>query len=164
MASQTKREFNNLAQCLRNNGPTAFQSVVTALLIWLFGILVFIPLANSLNWQTSLLCSLIISIAFTVFMYRGTSSLKRLIDAFCSLPAKKYGARWEIGQEDASTLFRYLAYIFSGLIVYALYFPFLASFHFAVSGIVLIVVLLWVFFLVLRIISIFFSQLMKRIA
>jgi hypothetical protein len=96
-------------------------------------------------------------------MYRAASSLKRLIDAFSSLPAKKYSARWEIGQEDVSTLFRYVAYIISGLSVYALYFPFLASFHFAISGIVLIVILIWVFFLALRIVSIFFSQFLKRI-
>ena len=163
MTSQTKREINDLAQCLRSNGPTAFQNLVTALLIWLFGILVFIPLANSLNWQAGLLCSLIISTAFTVSMYRAASSLKRLIDAFSFLPAKKYSARWEIGQEDASTLFRYVAYIISGLIVYALYFPFLASFHFAISGIVLIVILIWIFFLALRIISILFSKFLKRI-
>ena len=163
MASQTKREINDLAQCLRSNGPTAFQSLLTALLIWLFGILVFIPLANSLNWQAGLSCSLIISTAFTVSMYRAASSLKRLIDAFSFLPARKYCARWEVSREDASTVFRYVAYIISGLIVYALYFPFLASFHFAISGIVLIVILIWIFFLALRIVSILFSRFLKRI-
>lgn len=163
MASQTKREINDLAQCLRNNGPTAFQSLLAALLIWLFGILVFIPLANSLNWQAGLSCSLIISTAFTVSMYRAASCLKRLIDAFSFLPARKYCARWEMSREDASTVFRYFAYIVTGLIVYALYFPFLASFHFAISGIVLIVILIWIFFLALRILSILFSKFLKRI-
>jgi VIT1/CCC1 family predicted Fe2+/Mn2+ transporter len=97
-------------------------------------------------------------------MYRAASSLKRLIDAFSFLPARKYSARWEISQEEASTLFRYVAYIISGLIVYALYFPFLKSFHFAISGIVLIVILIGILFLALRIVSVFFSQFLKRIS
>ncbi|HUW48123.1 MAG TPA: hypothetical protein VMW36_05200 [Patescibacteria group bacterium] len=163
MASQAKREINDLAQCLRSNGPTVFQSLLAALLIWLFGILVFIPLANSLNWQAGLSCSLIISSAFTVSMYRAASSLKRLIDAFSFLPARKYSVRWELSREDASTVFRYVAYIISGLIVYALYFPFLASFHFAISGIVLIVVLIWIFFLALRILSILSSRILEQL-
>jgi len=164
MSHQTKREINDLAQCLRSHGPATFHNFLAALLIWLFGILVFMPLANSLNWQTGLLCSLVIFTAFTIFMYQAILGFKKLIDAFSFLPAKKYYLKWEIKREDALTLFRYTFYIALALIVYALYFPFLTGFHFAVSGIVLIVVLIWIFFLALRILSILSSRVLEQLS
>lgn len=164
MSHQTKREINDLAQCLRSHGPATFHNFLAALLIWLFGVLVFLPLANSLNWQTGLLCSLVIFTAFTVFMYRAALGFKKLIDAFSFLPAKKYYLKWEIKREDALTLFRYISYIIFALIVYALYFPFLTGFHFAISGIALIVILIWIFFLALRILSILSSKVLEQLS
>jgi hypothetical protein len=164
MSSQGKREIIDLAQCLRSHGPATVRDLLAALLVWLFGVLVFMPLANSLNWQTGLLCSLVIFSAFTVFMYRAALGCKRIVDAFSFLPAKKYCSKWGINQEDALTLFRYTFYIALALIAYALYFPFLTGFHFAVSGIVLIVVLIWIFFLALRIVSIVSSRVLEQLS
>jgi hypothetical protein len=164
MANQRKREIIDLAQRLRSHGPATFRDLLAALLVWLFGVLVFMPLANSLNWQTGILCSLVIFTAFTVFVYRAAPGYKRIIDAFSFLPAKKYYSKWEMNQEDALTLFKYTFYIASALVAYALYFPFLTSFHFAVSGIVLIVVLIWIFFLALRIISIVSSRVLEQLS
>ena len=164
MSSQRKREIIDLAQRLRSHGPATLRDLLAALLVWLFGVLIFMPLANSLNWQTGLLCSLVIFTAFTVFMYRAALGCKRIIDAFSFLPAKKYCSKWGINQEDALTLFRYTFYIALALIVYALYFPFLTGFHFAVSGIVLIVVLIWIFFLALRIVSILSSRVLEQLS
>jgi hypothetical protein len=164
MSHQTKREINDLAQCLRSHGPATFHNFLAALLIWLFGVLVFIPLANSLNWQTGLLCSLVVFTAFTIFMYQAILGFKKLIDAFSFLPAKKYYLRWEIKREDVLTLFRYIFYIIFALIVYALYFPFLTGFHFAISGIALIVILIWIFFLALRILSILSSRVLEQLS
>jgi len=164
MSHQAKREVNDIAQCLRSYGPATFHNFLAALLIWLFGVLVFVPLANSLNWQTGLLSSLVIFTAFTVFMYQAILGFKKLIDAFSFLPAKKYYLKWEIKREDALTLFRYIFYIIFALIVYALYFPFLTGFHFAISGIALIVILIWIFFLALRILSILSSRVLEQLS
>lgn len=161
MSTQIRREIDDLAQCLRSHGPATFHNFLTAIIIWLFGILVFIPLANSLNWQTGLLCSLVVFTAFTIFMFRAVLGFKKLIDAFSFFPARKYGSKRGINQEDALTLFKYVFYVIFVLIVYALYFPFLTSFHFAISGIVLIVILIWIFFLALRILSILSSKILQ---
>jgi hypothetical protein len=162
MQRRTRREIDAVVHALRSQGPTAFHNSLTAFLIWLFGVLVFIPLANSINWQTGLLCSLVVFTAFTVFMYRAAFGFRKLLDAFSFLPASKYGPKWGINEDDALTLFKHIFYIVSALIVYAFYFPFLASFHFAISGIVLIVILIWIFFLALRIISILSSKVLKN--
>ena len=163
MPTQIRREIDDLVQCLRSHGPATFHNFLTAVIIWLFGILVFIPLANSLNWQTVLLCSLVVFTAFTIFMYRAALGFKKLIDAFSFLPARKYGLKRGINQEDASTLFKYTFYIIFALIVYALYYPFLTSFHFVISGIFLIVILIWIFFLALRILSILSSKILEQL-
>jgi len=154
---------DEIIRYLRTHGPVTFHNFLAALLVWLFGVLVFMPIASSLNWQTGLLCSLIVFVTFTTFMYRATLGFKRLIDAFSFFPARKYGLKRGIDQEDALTLFRYTFYIIFTLIVYALYFPFLTSFHFAISGIVLIVILIWIFFLALRILSILSSKILEKL-
>jgi hypothetical protein len=96
-------------------------------------------------------------------MYQAALGFKKLIDAFSFLPARKYGLKRGINHEDALTLFRYIFYIIFALIVYVLYFPFLMSFHFAISGIVLIVILIWIFFLALRIFSILSSKILEKL-
>lgn len=163
MAVKQSEEIDELIRCLRTHGPVTFHSFLAALLVWLFGVLVFIPLASSLNWQTRLLCSLIVFVAFTTFMYRATIGFKKLIDAFSFFPARKYGLKRGIDREDALTVFRYAFYIIFTLVVYVLYFPFLTGFHFAISGIVLIVIIIWIFFLALRILSILSSKILEKL-
>ncbi|NIR87693.1 hypothetical protein GWO13_09110 [Candidatus Bathyarchaeota archaeon] len=163
MAVKQGEKIAEFIQRLRTHGPLALHNFLAALLIWLFGVLVFIPMAGSINWQTGLLCSLIVFVAFTAFMYRATLGFKKLIDAFSFLPARKYGLKQGINQEDSLTLFRHVFYIIFTLIVYALYFPFLINFHFAISGIVLIVILIWILFLALRILSILSSKILEKL-
>ncbi len=163
MSDQTRREIENLAQTLRIYGPSTFHNLLTALVIWLFGVLVFIPLASSLNWQTELLSSLIIFAAFTVFMYQTASGFRKLIDAFSFLPARKYGLKRGITQEEGEIIFKRISYIISTVTLYALYFPFLRSFHFAISGIVLVVVLIGIFFFTLRVLSILFANILEHL-
>jgi len=163
MVAKQSEEIDEFIRCLRTHGPVTFHNFLAALLVWLFGVLVFIPIASSINWQTRLLCSLIVFVAFTIFMYRATLGFKKLIDAFSFFPARKYGLKRGIDRENSLTLFRYTLYIIFTLIVYALYFPFLTSFHFAISGIVFIVILIWIFFLALRILSILSSKILEKL-
>lgn len=160
MASSEGGEIAEFVECLRDYGPKAFHNSLTAILIWLFGNLVFIPLAVSINWQTKFLCSLIFFIVFTFFIYRAFPGVKKLIDAFSFFPAKKYGMKSGLNYESSLKLFRYTFYIILSLILYALYFPFLTNFHPAVSGLVLIMVLIGIFFLLLRICFILSSKIL----
>jgi hypothetical protein len=163
VSNQKEKEIISFAQTFRKQGPATLHYLLVAVLIWLFGVLVFLPLANSINWQTSVLCSAIVFGAFTVFVYRAMSGCKNLIDAFSPLPAKKYGGKWGMDQKDALLVFRYGFYIAFGVIIYAFYFPLLATFHAALAGIVLILVLVWVFFLLLRIAPILFSRFVEKL-
>ena len=155
MAKRKEQEIDEVIRCLKTYGPATFHVLLVALLIWLFGVLVFIPIANSINRMTGLFCSLVIFVAFTILIYKSFPGFKKTIDAFSALLAKKYVKRLKIKLEESMILFKNAAYIVFTLILYCFYLPLLSNLHPAVSGIVLILILLWILFLVLKILSIF---------
>jgi len=164
MTINDKRETERTIRYLRPHKQKTIRNLLAALLIWLFGVLVFIPLAETLNWQTKTFISFIFFLAFSLLIFRTISSAKKLIDAFASFPAKKYGVTKGLSYENSITLFRYLLYIIYSLVVYGLYVPFLVSFHPAVNGIILIGVLIWIFSLTLRIFSILLPKFTEWLA
>ncbi|MFP3984862.1 MAG: hypothetical protein ACLFU9_02700 [Candidatus Bathyarchaeia archaeon] len=158
MKTSENREFEQASNDLRSYGQNTVHGLIVALLVWLFGVLVFIPLAESLSWQIKTFVSLFFLLAFSFLISRILPGAKKLIDALAYFPARKYGVSKGLSQENASTLFRYLLYTICSLILYGLYSPFLIGIHPAVSGIVLILVLILIFFLLMRIFSIAFPK------
>lgn len=163
MSTKKKQKLTDLAQTLKNQAPAALTYLLGALLVWLFGVLVFLPLANSMNRQTEILCSLIVFISFTAFMCKAASGCKKLIDAFSVLFARSYGKKWVIPSGEALAVFKNAFYIIAGFVTYALYLPLLINFHPAIAGIVLILVVIWSFFLLLRIAPVLFSRFLHRL-
>lgn len=156
----SKEEIENFKEYLKNYGTRTLHNILSTFLIWLFGVLVFIPLAGTISWQTRVFCTLIFFVVFTLLVLRTLPSLRKLIVAFSVFPARKYSLKKGISYENSLVLFRYLFYIVSAIILYLLYFPFLAGFHPAISGIVLIMLLIWIFFLALRILLIFIPKIL----
>ena len=161
MENSFKEEIENFVECLRTYGAKTVHNLLAAFLIWLFGNLVFIPLARSLNWQTRVFCSLIFFIAFTILVAGALPGLKKLVDAFSIFPARKYGIKKRLSYEDSLVLFRHVLYIIIAVVLYLLYSPFFTNFHPSISGIVLILVLIWIFFLSLKIFSILFPRFLE---
>lgn len=161
MESSAREEVENFIKYLKIHGTRTFQNLLSALLIWLFANLVFIPLANSLNWQTRVFCSLLFFIVFTIFILKALLGLKKLIDIFSIFPARKIGLKKGLGYGNSLLLFRHILYIISTVILYLLYFPFLASFHPSINGVVLILLLIWIFFLTFRIIQILSHKILE---
>jgi len=154
-------EMKKFHECLKNYGVKTFQNLLSAFLIWLFGNLVFIPLASSLNWQTRVFCTLIFFTVFTILIARSIPGLKKLIDTFSFFPAKKYSSKRNLSYENSLILFRNSLYIASLIIFYLLYLPFLSSFHPSISGIVLILILIWIIFPAIRILSVLSYKLLE---
>ena len=151
MKDTVKAEMENLRDLLKIHGPRTVHSLLSALLIWLFGNLVFIPIASTLNWQTEVLCTLIFFAAFTILVLRALPGLRKLVEAFSVPLARKCSQRRGLSYESSLVLSQNTLHIVTIVILYLLYFPFLASFHPAINGIVLILVLFWIFFLASRI-------------
>ena len=146
----TAEEIMNFKEAIRLYGTKTLHLLLTAILIWLFGVLVFIPIASTIGWQAELICTLVVLVAFSVLMSGTISGSKIFIDAFSVFPARKYLVKRGLTINDAKVVSKQLLYILSIVIMYLLYFPFLVNLHPAFSGIVLILVVIFVFFLSLK--------------
>jgi hypothetical protein len=118
--------------------------VSTAALVWLFGVLVFLPLAEHTDQdRLSIIVSLIIFLAFSVFLVRGLKGFSSLLDAASKrivreLAQKGKLERTEIKEKRVRTVLEAA----SLLVVYLLYSPLLLSFHPSLNGIAIILTLL----------------------
>jgi hypothetical protein len=146
----TVEEITNFKQALRLHGAKTLRLMLSSILIWLFAVLVFIPMASSIGFSTELVCILIVIVAFTILLSRAISGFKNLIDAFSVFPARKYLIKRGLNREDAVVVSKQILYMVSIVIIYLFYFPFLVRLHSALSGIVFILVLIFVSFLVLK--------------
>ena len=161
MESSAREEVENFIEYLKIHGTRTFHNLLSALLIWLFANLVFIPLASSLNWQTRVFCTLLFFVFFTIFILKALPCFKGLIDNFSVFPARKFGLKKGLSYENSLRLFRHVLYLVSSLILYLLYFPFLTSFHPSINGVFLILLLVWIFLLLFRIMQVLSSKIVE---
>ncbi len=146
-----KHELAPFAETLRKDGPRTVRQLLEALFIWLFGVLVFIPLAASMGWRTELAVSLIVLAAFSVVVYRALPGMKRLMDALSPVLAERSVRRGSMSARDAEVVFRHSFYLVAIAVLYLTYLPFLLSFHPALAGVVLIAMILLASVLLIRI-------------
>ena len=157
MKELADEQIEEAVKLLRVHGKIVARNLIASLLVWLFGNLVFIPLAASLNIQTKFVVSLIFLVAFAIPIVRTLPLLKKLIDAFSVLPSKKL-MRKGYTLEKSQNILRDSTYIIISGIFYLLFSPFLENIHPSISGIALILVLIWAFILLLKIVSILFPK------
>jgi hypothetical protein len=157
-----KEAKEKLLSVSRQHLPNVVINLFVALLIWLFGVLVFLPAANQiLPQRIPLAASLIILIGFSIFIVRAINSgLKSLLDSSASVMAYDY-RNWKkskISIEKLQTTARHVIYITVTLIFYLLYSPLIITIHPALNGLVLIPIILWIMWTILKIINIVFLE------
>ncbi len=157
MEEPSREQIEESIKILKTNSEKVIMNILAALLIWLFGNLVFVPLAASLNLETKLLTSIIFFIAFTIPIIHALPGLKKSIDAFSILPFKKL-VRKGFTVEESRDILRNLMYVISGVIFYFLFSSFLVIFHPSVSGIALILLIIWIFVVFLKVGTIVFPK------
>jgi hypothetical protein len=146
----SEAEIQNFNQTIKTDGAKTLHLVLAAALIWLFGVLVFIPTAAEIGANAELVVTLIILAAFTTLDLKALPGTKNLIDAFAVFPARKYLVKKGIPKENAVAASKQLLYIAAIIIGYLLYFPFLARLHPALNGIALILVVITIFLLTIK--------------
>jgi MFS family permease len=164
MGDSDRADLKKFQEQLRSHGPKTFQNLLSAVLMWLFGNLVFIPLADTLGWQTRILCTLLFFVTFTILILAALPDLRKLIDSFSVLPAKKVSRKSGLDYKSSTILSRNILQILLALIFYLLYSPFLASFHPSINGIALILVLVWIFFLASSILHVSLPKILRWIS
>ena len=148
-----KEARDKLSIIAREQLPNTLTNLSAAVLIWLFGALVFLPAAYRIApRQLPLACSLIILTGFSIFVFRAFAGLRLLLDATSDVLAYEYAQKRtsKISIERLKTMVECLIYVVAVLILYALYSPFLAAIHPSLSGLVLIPIVLWIFLMLFK--------------
>ena len=138
---------------VRKEGAEVARLSLLAMLIWLFSVLVFIPLSASTGEEIRLVVTLVVMVAFSATIYRVVPLLRRVIDSLSVPLARKKRLRQRMDPADAETFVRTVLYMAMGAVVYLLYVPFLLWLHPVFAGIGLICLVIWIGLLFLRIMT-----------
>jgi len=135
------------------NLPEAMINLCAAVLIWLFGVLVFLPLADGIDpTRLSVLVSLIIFSALSLFLIKGLGELTNALGPVSEVLAEEWIHRRKArkGREGIRTRTRVVLEAAIIIAVYLLYSPLLARIHPSVNGIAAIIALLGILFVLLK--------------
>jgi len=144
---------DKLISIAREHLPSTLINLSAAVLIWLFGALVFLPAAYMIAPRgLPLACALILLIGFSIFVFKAFGGLRLLLESTSDILAYEYIRRRKakIPIERLKTVVRCVIYVVAVLILYALYSPFLAAIHPSLSGLVLITIVLWIFWMLFK--------------
>jgi hypothetical protein len=129
-------------------------SLFTAFLIWLFGILVFIPFAQQiLPQRIPLAISLTIFVAFSFFIKKSyDNGLLKLLDSTSDVLAYEY-KNWkksETSIQKLKPIIHNIVYVLTVILLYLLYSPLLTIIHPALNGLVMIPIILWIMWTIIK--------------
>ncbi|XRO77691.1 hypothetical protein ACO3VM_03950 [Methanocaldococcus sp. 10A] len=152
---------------LKENVPQIIISLVIAGLIWLFGVLVFIPIADMLGnpylFGLTALKPIISAIVFIALVYVFLKIVKdfgELMDGVADIIASKL-ARGRITDDKLKRYrrgLRALAYLIVAIIAYLFFLPIIAGMSPVIAGIVLIILVIWGVVVLINIGNIFSNE------
>ena len=148
---------NKLISIAREHLPSTLINLSTAVLIWLFGVLVFLPAAYRIApRELPLACGLILLVGFSIFVFKAFGGLRLLLESTPDVLAYEYIRRRKakIPVERLTTVVRCIIYVVAALILYALYSPFLVAIHPSLSGLVLVTIVLWIFWTLFKTVNV----------
>jgi len=148
---------NKLISIAREHLPSTVINLSTAVLIWLFGVLVFLPAAYRIvPRELPLACGLILLVGFSIFVFKAFGGLRLLLESTPDVLAYEYIRRRKakIPVERLTTVVRCIIYVVAALILYALYSPFLVAIHPSLSGLVLVTIVLWIFWTLFKTVNV----------
>ena len=141
---------DKLISIAREHLPSTVINLSTAVLIWLFGVLVFLPAAYMITpRELPIACGVILLVGLSIFVFKAFGGLRLLLESTPDVLAYEYIRRRKakIAVERLGTVVRCIIYVVAALILYALYSPFLAAIHPPLSGLALVTIVLWIFWM-----------------
>jgi hypothetical protein len=136
--------------------PSITVGVIAAILLWLFGNLIFIPIAEGIDWfgyPLPQILTFVILIALAVFILKILVDVRKAVDALAGLAAVEIGAPADVSQtevEHYTTAMRGIFYIIIVSLAFLLFSDYLAMIHPALSGVVLLAIVVWAIFQIWR--------------
>ena len=147
------------AKALRGAGARVVFSIGAAVLIWLVGDLVFIPIAEGmtdvfLGYPVKSIISLIIAVVLAVIIFTVFIDIRRLTSAIAGVAAYEFGKA--SGEARAESIGNYktalsgILYILVVSVAYLLFAKYLGNIHPAIPAILLILIVIWSVFALWR--------------
>ncbi len=139
--------------------PAIVLDFSAAILIWLFGRLVFLPIAEGIyfyEWPLPQLLNFIIIVALIVIVLKIIRDVRRIVDGVAGYAACEIGAPYEVSPEEFGHYRTALVGIFNIIVVplvYLLFVDFLSGIHPALSGVVLLVIVVWAIYQIWRVVQ-----------
>ena len=136
--------------------PSILLSILAAILIWLFGRLVFLPIASGIHWHgypLPQILNLIILVALAVLVARILIDIRRTVDAVAGIAACEIGAPYDVSTEEIEhyrVALRSIFYVIAVSLIFLLFADYLARIHPALSAVVLIGIVSWSIYQIYR--------------
>jgi hypothetical protein len=124
--------------------------------LWLFGNLIFIPIAEGIEWfgyPLPQILTFVILIALLAFVLKILVDVRKAVDALAGLAAVEIGAPTDVTKtevEHYTTAMRGIFYIIIVSLAFLLFSSYLAMIHPALSGVVLLAIVVWAIFQIWR--------------
>ncbi len=142
---------------LKTSGPKIILNICVAVLIWLFGNMIFIPISQGIfvyEYAVTSIISLITLVTLAGLMVSIVYELRRIANAAAGILAYEVGKRGEVSVEEVShyrTALTGLLYVSIISIMFLFFSTNLSLIHPALTGIALIAVVIWAFFTLWRV-------------
>jgi len=136
--------------------PSITVGVIAAILLWLFGNLVFIPIAQGIEWfgyPLPQILTFVILIALVAFVLKILVDVRKAVDALAGMAAVEIGTPTDVSQtevEHYTTAMRGVFYIIIISLAFLLFADYLTMIHPALSGVVLLAIVVWAIFQIWR--------------
>lgn len=122
--------------------------IFVAVLIWIFGALVFVPLAESFalfGYDLASIISVIFVVALLIVLLRAAFDIRDTADALAGIVAvgmSRSGS--DIGDvRNHQKRFRGILYVVYAVVIFLFFYAFLANIHPVAAGLVLIILVIW---------------------
>ncbi|NIN52393.1 MAG: hypothetical protein GTO23_04405 [Nitrososphaeria archaeon] len=145
-----KRAYIESARKLREAGPSVFVSIGVAVLIWIIGKLVFIPISQGVEffgYPVIQIVDFVILVALIFLVLRVFIDIRGLAEGAAGILAFEFGkARGEVRTESFNNYKAMLSgvlYVVVVSVAYLIFADYLALLHPALAGIVLVVIVVW---------------------
>jgi hypothetical protein len=161
------------ARALRQVGARVILSVGAAILVWIFGMLVFLPIAEGMTdefmgYPIHAIVSFVIVVALAVIIFAIFVDIRRLTGAAAGLMAYHFGkASGETHVESYKnyrTALDGIIYIVVMVLAFLLFASFLAEIHPAIPAILLILIVIWAIFSLWRSMTAVAAEIARRTA
>ena len=139
--------------------PSIALGTMAAVLLWLFSRLIFIPISQGIEWYgypLPQILNFIILVALAVFVLRILVDVRRAVDGIAGLAACEMGAPYEVTAteiEHYRTALRGIFYVIAVSLAFLLFADYLALIHPGLSGVALIVIVVWAIFQIFRVVK-----------